>query len=95
MCLRVQGTAINPCIRNITTGKFYKLATTTADLVLDNRTRGVVIEDAGANVKAYRTAGSEYITLVPGVNNLRLTLDNWMVGVPITFSITFNDPWLA
>lgn len=92
---RVVGSALNPCLRNTTTGKFYKLLTSTSDLVLDNRTRGVIVEDAGVNKKAYRASGSEYLMLAPGANVLRLTVDNWSVDLGIEVSYAFNDLWLA
>ncbi len=85
----------NPEIRNTTTGKFYKLNTTTTNLIIDNTVSPITAKDNDVNVKQYRVTWSTALILEPWENVMSLVWDNFSLASDITFTIDYNYTYIS
>ncbi len=96
--IEVVGTVVNPKILNTLTWWYYKLWTTTTNLVIDNTWKTPVVADDWVNVSWYRTDWSTTQYIYPWVNDMLLLWDNltrnnysWDT---VTVTISYNDSFI-
>lgn len=90
-----QGALTDPTITNVTTGEQisldYTLATSADMIVIDTYERTVVIQPSGNNGRQYASAVD--FTLVPGLNEIRLTAGAYDEDGKVT--LAFYDTYLG
>lgn len=90
-----QGVLDNPTITNVTTGEqlslAYSLATEDDSIVVDTYERSAILYPAGNNARQY--VSGDFLTIVPGVNALRLTAGSYNEQGVVT--VAFYDTYLG
>lgn len=90
-----QGVLDNPTITNVTTGQqlsvAYELATEDDSIVVDTYERSAILYPAGNNARQY--VSGDFLTIVPGVNALRLTAGSYNEQGIVT--VAFYDTYLG
>lgn len=93
------GEVISPRIQNLTSGKFFDLLTTmeSGDVIIINTNRGEksvkkIHNGVTTNLIAYRSRGSEWITLLPGDNifSVSATSGEEYIDVALDFEYLFE-----
>lgn len=86
----------NPKVLNLNNWEFYKLNTTTGNLIIDNRETPIIVEDNLVNVKEYREAWSVWLTLEPWLNRVIVIWTPFDVDNPtsITVTIEYNNTYI-
>lgn len=93
--VEIVGTMVNPKILNLVTGEFYKVNTTTADFILDNRWTSVSVLDGVTDISGYRASWSTQVYVLPTTNQFVVLCDNYSDDSTVTVTITHRDLYIA
>jgi len=96
--IEVVWTVINPKVLNTKNWWYYKLNTTTTDLVIDNTWKQITITDWWNNVSGYRAEWSTTQYIYPWVNDILVLWDNLHYNNydwdTVTVKISYNDAFI-
>lgn len=93
--VEVIGSIVAPKINNTTSGQSYGVSVTTTDFVLDTRGDTPIITDVDVDISAYRSSGSSYISVLPGINYFVLQGSDYSPDSTVTVAITYRDTYIS
>lgn len=87
------GPMTNPILVNNTTGERFQLQTTivAGDSIFIDMGKRTIVNSAGQNLFYILTADSQWLTLVPGMNDISLIASSLQTGANAT--VYFRDAW--
>jgi len=94
--ITITGPTTGPKVTNVTTGEYVQLTGLTlaaGETAAINVSVGTVLKNDGTDLSAYFTAGSSWMVLVPGNNDLTL-LDDTPSALSATLSVQWRNTWI-